>query len=30
MNIEWIDLNGEVQTEGSLYNRDYLEEGYGD
>lgn len=27
MNIEWIDLNGEVQTEGSLYNRDYLEEG---
>lgn len=27
MNVEWVDLNGEVQTEGSLWNRFGLEEG---
>lgn len=27
MNIEWVDLNGEVQTEGSLANRKHLNVG---
>lgn len=27
MNVEWVDLNGEVQTEGSLRNSFGLEEG---
>ncbi len=27
MNIEWVDLDGEVQTEGSILNREALSEG---
>lgn len=27
MNVEWFDLNGDRQVEGSLANRGYLEEG---